>query len=65
MKRVLKNLLTTAMCLLIFIGSNCTLAYDHTTIDQQQSLAELVTYPGHDNENGVIRLMGDPMPGAH
>ncbi len=60
MKKILKNIIATFMCLLVFFGSSFTLAYDLSSRDhKQQGFTQTnVTY-----DYGSIKLMGDPMPG--
>lgn len=61
MKKILKNLITIAMCLFVFIGSNYVLAYTPLLDDVEYGSQKIINLP-ISNNMGIIKLMGDPKP---
>ena len=62
MKKILKNLITIAMCLFVFIGSNYVLAYTPLLDDVEYGSQKIVNLPISNNDMGIIKLMSDPKP---
>ena len=61
MKKILKNLITIAMCLFVFIGSNCVFAYAPLLDDVEYDSQKIINLP-ISNNMGIIKPMGDPKP---